>query len=334
MNSFMTGASGFIGLHLLHELVKQGDTVHVLVRRPLQTSSHSNGNVVPHYGTLENFALLCEAMKGCSRVFHVAAYARNWARHNNLFFEVNVQGTDNVMRAAVANGVQRVLCTSSVLALGFANGSPLTEDATPPRHFMTTYAESKQNAEAVALDYCNEHLDVVVVNPTRVYGPGLLSEGNSVTRMIKLHLAGRFPLILGDGSAIGNYVHVRDVVRGHLLAMTRGRTGERYILGGDNVSFNQFFWTIRRITEQRHLLARVPAPLALMFGQVEEWRAQILGGTPMISPGWVRTFLLDGSVSSAKAQRDLGYTITPLIDGLRETIRWLRSTDRKEEKTC
>lgn len=248
--------------------------------------------------------------------------SRSWT-----YREINVGGTQNVLCAGAEVGVKRVVITSSVLTMGFSNGHPLHENEATTAPLPTEYAESKREAEHVALLMCHEGPEVVIVNPTRVYGPGRMTEGNSVTRMIKLHLAGRFPLILGDGSATGNYAYVRDVARGHLLAMSKGRPGQRYILGGENVSFKQLFEIVRGVSGAHRLLAGVPESLALALGRFEEFRARHIGGYPMITPGWVRTFLMEGAYSSNKAEAELGYVITPLTAGIRETITWLNGDD-------
>ena len=328
MRVFLTGGSGYIGRNLLDLLLMQGMEVHVLSRSPLDIESGLNGWVIPHQGDILDYASLREGMRTCTHAFHLAGYAKNWSRDPGVFEAVNVTGTRNVIRAAAECGVQRIVLTSSVLALGFSNGHPLREDEAHKGALPTLYARSKRKAEHVALRRRCRRPEVVVVNPSRVYGPGRMTEGNSVTRMIRLHLSGMFPFLLGDGSAVGNYAHVRDVARGHLLAMERGRDGERYILGGENVSFREFFGIIGNISGTRHFLAGIPERLSMAMGRFEECRARYLGGYPTITPGWVRTFLLDGAYSSEKAMKELGYTVTPLESGLAETIAWLQAGNR------
>ncbi len=322
MNVFLTGGSGYIGSHLLALLLERGNEVHALCRTSYQGPAGRKGLVI-HRGEILDRAALHKGMRGCSQVYHLAGYARNWARDAAAFTEVNVRGTRNIIGVAAECGVSRVVLTSSVLSLGFANGRPLTEEQATTAALPTAYAESKREAENAALALAKDGPEVVIVNPTRVYGPGRMTEGNSVTIMIKMHLAGRFPLILGDGTAIGNYAHVRDVASGHFCAMQKGRPGQRYILGGENVSFNELFEIVHRLSGFRRTLVRLPGRAAMGLARFEEFRARRLGGYPLITPGWITTFLQNGACSCEKARRELGYTITPLVAGLEETLAWL-----------
>jgi farnesol dehydrogenase len=189
--------------------------------------------------------------------------------------------------------------------------------------FFTEYEESKTIAERDALRAAADGLPVVVVNPTRVYGPGRLTEGNSVTVMIDLYDRGRFPALLAGGANVGNYALVDDLVSGHILAMERGRVGERYILGGENVSLRELFDLVDEVTETRHLRFSLPPRLAKAYGRLEEKKAEWFGVYPRITPGWVETFLQEWAYSSAKAERELGYTVTPLEEGIGLTCDWL-----------
>jgi nucleoside-diphosphate-sugar epimerase len=190
-------------------------------------------------------------------------------------------------------------------------------------HFLTEYEESKSAAEREALDWVARGGPAVIVNPTRVYGPGKRTEGNSVTLMIDQYQRGRLPVLLNGGVNVGNYAFVDDLVRGYVLAMEKGRVGERYILGGENVSLQGLFALVDEVTGRRHRQMRFPAGAALGFARFERWKAEWLGVYPQITPGWVETFLADWAYSCAKAERELGYTITPLKEGIRATCEWL-----------
>jgi nucleoside-diphosphate-sugar epimerase len=161
------------------------------------------------------------------------------------------------------------------------------------------------------------------VNPTRVYGPGKLTEGNSMARLVDLYDRGRMPLLLDGGRPVGNYAHVGDVVAGLIAAMERGRPGERYILGGENASLRRLLDLVDEVSGRRHLRLSLPAPLARAYARVEEWRARWLGGYPFITSGWMETFLRDGAFSCSKAERELRYRITPLPEGIRQTWEWV-----------
>jgi farnesol dehydrogenase len=329
---FVTGATGFIGSKLVAELVRRGHAVRALVRR---TSSHRDlegERIATVEGDIGDRGSLLRGMEGCSGVFHLAAYARNWARDPRTFFEVNVEGTRNVLGAARSAGVERVVLTSTMVTLGPTPPGTVGDErmARITPRFYTEYEESKTVAEHEALRMASEGLPVVVVNPTRVYGPGKLTEGNSVTVMIDLYDRGRFPFLLAGGVNVGNYAFVDDLVRGHILAMEKGRVGERYILGGENVSLRGFFDLVDETTGKRHLRLNMPAWLAISYGRLQGTSARWFGRYPLITAGWVETFLQDWAYSSARAERELGYTVTPLKEGVSLTCEWLHRRRAKE----
>lgn len=324
MNILITGATGFIGRQLLADLIRNGHSVHVLSRTagPLPEIP-GPGSVEVFHGDILDPCSIGRAVTGCEAVFHLAGYARNWARNLETFLEVNLQGTKNVLKAAQDASVRRVVYTSSVMTFGPSTGSAIDETVDRTAPMLTGYELSKRAAEEEAVEFCRRGLDVVMVNPTRVFGPGLLNEGNSVTRMIKWYVEGKWHAVLGNGSAIGNYAFVQDVSLGHIQALERGRAGERYILGGENISFDELFALVARIAGKRHTLVHIPGPLALAIGYVEELRGRMHLGYPAITPPWVKTFLGDWTYSCRKAREDLGYRITPLETALRLTLDWL-----------
>ena len=206
------------------------------------------------------------------------------------------------------------------------DGALVDEATDSASYWATDYEKTKRESETLAFSYLEKGLDVVVVNPSRVYGPGLLKESNSVTRLIKLYREGKWRLIPGDGHSRGNYVYLGDVVDGHLLAMERGKPGERYILGGDNVSYNELFDLIKKITGKDYRLYHIPLGPMLLFARIQVFLAEWFGRKPLIVPALVKKYTRDWNLSSEKAQRDLGYTITPIGEGLKKTIDWI---DRK-----
>jgi farnesol dehydrogenase len=322
---FVTGATGFIGTKLVNELIRQGHTIHALTRSTSNTDGLQHDRIMLVTGDLLDLNSLKSAMAGCSQVYHLAAYAKNWSRDSSIFFKYNVDGTKNVFEAAKSNRVERVVLTSTIVTFGPTPPNVVGDEQMPritPRYY-TEYEESKAVAEKQALRHAASGFPVVIVNPTRVYGPGKLTEGNSVSLMIDLYDQGKVPVLLNRGKNIGNYVLVDDLVRGHIRAMERGQIGERYILGGENVSLKRLFEIVNEVSGKRHFQVNLPARFAMLYAGFEKKKAELLGWYPQITPGWVVTYLQDWAYSSAKAERELGYTITPLQEGIRLTYEWL-----------
>ncbi len=334
-NVLVTGASGFIGQRLVHELLKNGHTVRALVRgsKPAPPPGFPRGeapdfdhaNVRLCRGDITNPASLREAMRGCQRVFHLAGYAKNWARDRQTYTRINVDGLRNVCEVAKDVGVERIVWTSTMLTFGPTTAGQVGDEtiAHLTGRCFTDYETSKIAAEQVAAEYAADGLPIVITNPGRVFGPGQLTEGNSLSLVIDMYDRGRAPVLLAGGRNVGNYVLVDDVVRGLLLAAERGRVGEKYLLGGENISLKEFFQLIDDVSGKRHFQITIRRPTAITCAWLARTRARLFGGYPMITPEWVRLFLADWAFSSAKAQQELGYQFTPLREAVRITYDWL-----------
>jgi farnesol dehydrogenase len=341
---FVTGATGFIGERLVQRLADRGCAVRALSRRDTPPSppgfdAQKSGpwhreNVELVRGDITDPDSLRRGMEGCDRVFHLAAYAKNWAPDPQTFYQMNVQGMRNVFAAAKELGLQRVVWTSTCVTLGPTRPG-VTGDEDMPRitdQYFTEYERTKSIAEQEAFQMAGEGFPVVMVNPTRVYGPGNMTEGNSATRLIDDYDRGRLPFLLNRGRNIGNWVLVDDVVEGHILAMERGRIGQRYLLGGENASLLDFFRQIDKASGRRHFQIPLLTVTPLVFAWILEKRADWFGAHPAITPGWVRTFAVDWVYSCAKAERELGYRPTPLAEGIQTTYQWLQRV--RKESTC
>ena len=336
---FVTGATGFIGTRLVQALVQLGQPVRALVRRDrLEPPPGADGpSPLEHElvelvrGDITDRDSLVRGLAGCRRVFHLAAYAKVWNRDPNRYERINVDGMRNVFAATEQHNVERVVLTSTVRTLGPRPPGVIGDEEMPrvTNRYLTEYEETKTVAEAEALERAAEGFPVVIVNPTRVYGPGHLTEGNSVARLIDDYDRGRLPILPNRGVNVGNYVMVDDVVEGHLLAMEKGRVGERYILGGENASLKEFFQTIDRVSGKRHFQLPLWRAGPLAFAWCQKKRAQWFGVYPIITPGWVRTFFADWAYRSDKAVRELGYAPMSLEQGIRVTYEWLQRL-RKE----
>lgn len=331
---FVTGSTGFIGTKLVNELVRLGHTVHALTRGTSNKDGLSHERIKLVTGDIQDRASLEKGMQGCKQLYHLAAYAKNWSRDPSVFFKQNVDGVRNVFEAAKACGIERGVFTSTIVAFGPTPPGVVGNEDLPrvTQRYYTEYEETKSLAEKQTLQYAAAGFPVVIVNPTRVYGPGKLTEGNSVSLMIDMYDRGKVPVLLNGGVNIGNYVLVDDLVRGHILAMEKGRIGERYILGGENASLKQLFQMVDEVSGKKHFQMNLAPRVAYLYAGFEKKKAERLGFYPKITPGWVETFLQDWVYSPAKAERELGYTIVPLKEGIRMTYEWLLQYRRDRGK--
>lgn len=321
---FITGSTGFIGQKLANALVSNGHEVRALVRSASKVKEIEHPHITPVQGDLFNTDALNRGMEGCDEVYHLAAFASVWAK-DDTFRKVNIHGTENILDAALQQGVKKTVVTSTAGVIGPAIDGPVHE-ATPRQvDFFTEYESTKYESEEKIRERAATGQHIVIVNPTRVYGPGPLNVSNSVTKIVKQYIEGKWKFMPGDGMSTGNYVFVDDVINGHILAMENGRSGERYLLGGEDATYHQLFDVIAEVGGKKLRLYKMPLGAMLTFGRVQLFLAENFGKQPMITPGWVKKYLYKWSVSSAKAQTELGYQITPLKNGIEHTVNWLRN---------
>ena len=191
MNILVTGATGFIGKNLVNRLVAQGESVHILCRTTSDISDFNHANIKIFKGDLLDDRSVSMAMHQCDRIYHLAALAKNWAPDPDIFYTINVNATEKILTATENQGIKKVVITSTLMTLRPSNGHPVNELSGQAEQILTKYARSKAKSEEVALKFCDHGLPVVFVNPTRVFGPGLMTEGNSATLMVQLYLQGK-----------------------------------------------------------------------------------------------------------------------------------------------
>ena len=324
MNVFVSGATGFIGASLVRRLASQGHIVHALYRSEEKAKLILTENVRLFKGDILDKLSVLEAMKGCTQGYHIAAFAGVWAKDPGLIRRLNVEATLSIIDAAGRQGMERLVVTSTAGILGPSSTTAVNEQTPVPESFFTQYESSKWEMEQEIARLRIMQPEIVIVNPTRVYGPGLLSESNGVTRMIGRYIEGKWKLIPGNGLKSGNYVYIEDVVAGHLLAMEKGRSGERYVLGGENISYRRLFELTREISGVIYRLFRIPLWIMLSAAWLMKMMALISGNPPLIVPGLVRKFNHHWIVSSEKAREQLGYEPLDAREGLARTIRWIR----------
>lgn len=326
MKCFVTGATGFIGSRLVEKLSAEGHEVYCLIRSSKNFDSLRGEHTHPVFGDLDNSTALLQGCRDCDVVYHLAAYAKPWSKKENLPYRINVQGTINILEASLKNSVKKFIFTSSAAVFGPSiDGQIIDEHVIRDIPFFNDYESSKAMAEKFALEFIKRGLTIIILNPTRVYGPGPINESNSITKIIKRFQKGSWHIIPGNGTKIGNYVFIDDIVEGHLLAEKKGLSGERYILGGENLTFNQFFNNLSKITKKKRLLINFPVWLMILIAKVMEFNAWVTGVPPLITPPWIRKYLHHWNLSSEKAIMQLGYRITPFNEGVRKTLTWLNN---------
>ncbi|MCG6189638.1 NAD-dependent epimerase/dehydratase family protein [Maribellus maritimus] len=325
MKCFITGATGFIGNRLLEELLRNENEVHILARSPEKLNIPEK-RVTVFKGDLFSTDVLEKAITGCDVVYHLAAYANLWSKDKTLAYKTNYTGTKNVLEAAFRNNIKKVVFTSSAATLPPSKEMEEVDETAPlPDTYLTDYETTKRQAENLCVEYFKKGLDVVVVNPPRLYGPGFLNKSNSVTIMIKKYIEGSWRFIPGDGFQLGSYVFVEDVIRGHIQAMKKGIPGKKYILGGENVSYNDFFKILSELTGKKRVMFHIPFSFMLGISKFELFMAETFGKPPLITPPWVKRYLQHRPLNSKKAIRELDYQITPLREGMLKTIAWLKT---------
>lgn len=320
---FVTGATGFIGSHVVRKLLLRGDRVRVLARNSSPRSNIEAFGCEIVIGDLKDSMSLLRCVRGCSRVYHVAADYRLWARNPQEIYDNNVGGTRNLLSACCEAGVEKVVYTSSVGTIGMQrDGVPADED-TPVKldDMIGHYKRSKFMAEQVAREFATSGLPVVIVNPTTPVGAGDIKP-TPTGKILLDFLRGRLPAYVETGL---NLVAVEDVAEGHLLAETRGRVGERYILGGENWSLEEILDALAKICGRRAPRFRIPWTVALMAGTLDNFiTGTLLRREPSIPLEGVRMSRYKMYISCEKARRELGYHPRPVEKALVEAIDYFR----------
>jgi len=321
---FLTGATGFVGSHVARSLAAQGADLRLLVRPASDLRNIQELQAERVIGDLRDTASLKKAVAGCDVIFHVAADYRLWVRDPEQMYRSNVEGTRAILEAARENKVRRVVYTSSVATMGFQSNGHLADEDSPVSlaNMIGPYKRSKFMAEEIAVEAGRSGMDVVVVNPTTPVGERDIKP-TPTGRIVVDFLKKKFPAYVDTGL---NLVDVAECARGHVAALEKGKSGERYILGGENLTLKQILDKLAVITGLPSPSIKVPHVVALATGVVDQvFTGYIRNREPRATIDAVRMGRKKMFVSSSKAERHLGWKIVPVDGALRLAVEWFQA---------
>jgi len=319
----LTGGTGFLGKSVARQLDARGHALRILARERSDLAGLPPGAEVVR-GDVTDLDSLRRGAAGCDAVLHMAAMVKMWVPERDRFDRVNLGGLRHALEAAAGAGA-RLVYTSSFIAVGPAGPQPADEARRHPGdRYRNDYERTKALADAIVLEAAAAGRDVVALYPGVVYGPGDLTDGNLVVKMIADHMQGRFPGIIGPGDRLWSYAFVDDVAAGHAAALERGRRGERYFLTGPNASMTELFRTLQQVAGVAPPRRHIPYGVASLLGRGLYLWAELTGHPPLLTHEVVDVFREHWAYSCAKAQAELDYRPTPLDEGLRRTVAWLR----------
>jgi dihydroflavonol-4-reductase len=332
LKAFLTGATGFLGSHVARVLAAQGADLRLLVRptsnlKNLEGLLSSGKPAETTIGDLRDSASLEKAMSGCDAVFHVAADYRLWVRDPREMYRSNVEGTRSILEAARKNGVKRVVYTSSVATIGFTGNGKADqvadeESSVSLADMIGHYKRSKFMAEQIALEAGRSGLNVITVNPTTPVGEQDVKP-TPTGRIVVDFMKRKFPAYVETGL---NLVDATECARGHIVAFEKGKSGERYILGGENLTLMQILDKLASITGLPSPKMKLPYIFAFAAGVVDEAVTGImLKREPRATVDTVRMGKKKMFASSAKAERELGWQIVPVEGALRRAVEWFQA---------
>ena len=322
MKTLVTGATGFIGSSVVRELLKDGAEVRVLVRENSDTRNIDGLDVERAYGDIRDGESVKAALQGCDTFYQTAALYVFWAPDSKVLYDINVEGTKTALNAALEQGIEKVVYTSSMVALGFHGAkSPANEDA--EFNLWDTgdhYAMSKYLGEVEARKICEKGLPLVIVNPATIIGVRDIKPTPSGKVILDV-ITNKMPAYINGGV---NLVDVEDVARGHILAAQKGRIGERYILGNENMSIRDYLGLIGEVAGVKPPKLKVPYSVAITMGYVFQFLSNIIRRPPVMNAPMVRLGSRYAYFNCSKAVNELGFPQTPIETAIEKAVNWFR----------
>ncbi len=323
MKALVTGATGFVGAAVVRALLNTGVEVRVITRPGSDPSNLQSLKVEQAFGDLRDKVSLREALTGCRHLYHVAAHYALWARDPSIFYDINVVGTRNLLEAAREAGIERTVYCSTIGAIGLPPGGGLGTEETPVslEQMAGHYKRSKYLAEQEVHKLAKEGLPVVIVNPSAPVGERDVKP-TPTGQIIVDFMKGRMPAYIETGM---NIIDVDDVATGHLLAMEKGRQGERYILGSTNLLLREVFEILSKLTGVKAPALKLPRGAVLPLAYLNHWFANLTGLPPRIPLEGVKMAKYKMHYDCSKAFRELGLPQNPPEIALEKAVRWFKS---------
>jgi len=325
MRIFITGVTGYIGRKLVQAAINKSYTVHALVRNPSSAQLPEHERIHYFKGDITDYNSVLAAMKGCDSVIHAAGITQLWHHDRTVFYRVNVGGTKNILEAACLHNVKKLVYTSTCGVLGPSYRHPVSEEDPRVTPFENDYEISKHCAEELVKEYSRRGLFGVIVSLSRVYGPGLPTKGNPISKMIGNTIKRGVAFVPDAKQVLGNYAFIDDVIEGHFLALQKGLGGEKYNLGGENHSYEELFDNIRSAAPNRIRFITVPKFLLKIAGKLVHVKSILTKSHDHLTPQTVERLYQNRAVSCEKAIRQLGYRITPFENGIQQTVQFLKT---------
>ncbi len=323
MKFLVTGATGYVGSHLINRLLKEGHSLNVIVRSPEKNPQLKLPNITVFKGSVLDKSVIKKAMIDCEGVFHLAACTSIWLKDEEEYFNINVNGTNNVLDIAYELAIEKTVITSTAGVYGPSLNGLVNEDTKREIPYFNNYEKSKAISIENIKKYIEEKkMNIVVVSPTRIYGPYLMGESSSFTLLIEKYVKRNWKFIPGNGEKIGNYIFIDDVIEGHIQAMNIGVNGESYLLAGINCTYNEFFKHLKEASKKDYKLYHTPLWIQLIYGYIQLFKASIFKVNPSVVPKWIKRGNYNWEVSSLKMNEKLKVKTTSLEEGMRKTVAW------------
>ena len=325
MKIFLTGATGYVGHQLALKLANENHTVISLVRNLNSDKIPSHNNIISVKGDICDYQSVKKGIEGCDYVFHAAAYTNLKCKKLDNFYDANVLGTKNILKASLKHQIKKVIYTSTLAVHGPSYKSiPITENQPRLTSYSNDYELTKAISEELVFTYIKKGLSCAILNVSRVYGPGLKTFTNGVNTLILKIARNDFLVVPSKLDITTNYVFIDDVVHAHILAMEKANSSGKYIIGGENVSYERLFGAIKKITKSKIKIIKVNYGFIKMSFSFVNLIKRLLGAQSGITTKVLDSLFVNRVASSMKALNDLGYQVTSLNQGLMTTITHIK----------